>query len=157
MNPIQATDHLLLSLLTRKWEKSRVDEYVKALRIDGDNGPIPTVVGRTFQIIDAKAAALLTHTSMMVAALGVTAAVVADTYGQQAVIVVEIVIYLLISMLCLRCISLFHEPPEYDDAALSAAARDELILRRGVYTICNRATIYLTVAVVVSLPILFVI
>ena len=51
---------------------------------------------------------------------------------------------------------LFHEPPEYDDDALSKAARDELILRRGVYTLCNKMTIYLTIAVLVSLPILFV-
>ena len=118
---------------------------------------MPGVIMRTFQVIDGKAAALLTHTSMMVAALGVTSAVVADSHAQEAVIVVEIVFYLAVSILCLRCISLFHEPSEYAAEARLEVARDEFILRRGLFTLCNRATMYLTIVVLVSLPVLFVI
>ncbi len=92
---------------------------------------------------------------MMIAALGIAVSVVAQAQIEQAVIIVEIMGYLVISMLCLRCISIFHEPPEYDINALSAAARDELILRRGVYRLCNRGTIYLTLIVFITLPILF--
>ncbi len=157
MNPMQAADRLLYAVLTRSWPPARVDEYLAKLRVDSDTSPIPGVVNRTFQMIDGKAAALLTHTSMMVAALGVTSAVVADTFNQQAVVVFEIVVYLVISLLCLRCISIFHEPPEFDNDTLSAAARDELILRRGLYTLCNKMTIYLTFLVLVSLPVLFLI
>ncbi len=36
-------------------------------------------------------------------------------------------------------------------------ARDELILRRALFTLCNRATIYLTTVVLISLPILFIV
>lgn len=156
MNPIQAADHAILAFLTRRWSRDHIESYVRGLRVDDEESAIPNVVGRTFQVIDAKAAALLTHTSMMVAALGVSTTVVAETAGQQAVVIAEMLSYLVISLMCLRCISLFHEPPEYDDETLSAAARDELILRRGLYRVCNRLTIYLTVLVLFSLPILFV-
>ena len=42
------------------------------------------------QIIDSKASGLLTHTSMMIAALGISAPVAANDYLEQGVIVVEI-------------------------------------------------------------------
>ena len=107
---------------------------------------MPGMIMRTFQVIDGKAAALLGHTSMMVDALGVTGAVVADSHAQEAVIVVEIVFYSRFRSLCLRCIWLFHEASDAAEARLEDA-RDEFILRRGLFTLCNRATMYLTVDV----------
>lgn len=156
MGILENIDHAFYKGLTRRWERERIDGFVKSLRVYDDNSGIPNVVGRTFGIIDAKAAALLTHTSMMIAALGISSSVVAETQLEQAVIIIEILGYLIISIICLRCISLFHEPPEYDDNRLSEAVRDELILRRGLYRLCNRSTIYLTIIVLISLPILFV-
>ena len=38
---------------------------------------------------------------------------------------------------------------------MSNAVRDELILRRELYSACNRATIFLTVLIFFSLPILY--
>ncbi len=157
MGILENIDHALYRGLTRRWERERIEGFVTSLRVYDDKSGIPNVVGRTFGIIDAKASALLTHTSMMIAALGISSAVVAQTQIEQGVIIVEILGYLIISIICLRCVSLFHEPPEYDDERLSQAVRDELILRRGLYRLCNRSTIYLTVIVLVSLPILFAI
>jgi hypothetical protein len=157
MTLIRRMDRLLFAWVTRRWPRERIDNYIATLRTNNDEAALPTVVFRNFESIDAKAAALLTHTSMMVAALGVTSALVAESYEQEAVIVVEILFYLVISILCLRCISLFHEPPEFAPEALSEVARDELILRRGLFTLCNRATIYVTFLVLFSLPILFII
>ena len=156
MSPLEHVDRLLLRLFTRKWEPAAIESYAKGLRLERDDGPVPAAVTRTFQSIDTKAAALLTHTSLMVAALGVATAVVAETTSQQAVIIAEIVAYLGISLLCLRCISVLHEI-DYDDTTLPSAARDELILRQSIYRFCNRATIYMTALVLVSLPILFLI
>lgn len=157
MSLIRRMDRVLFALITRSWPPERIEKYIDTLRTSNDEGALPTVVFRNFESIDAKAAALLTHTSMMVAALGITSAVVAESHSQEAVIVVEILFYLMISILCLRCISLFHEPSEFAPEALSQVARDELILRRGLFTLCNRATIYVTFLVLFSLPILFLI
>jgi hypothetical protein len=157
MSLIRCMDRVLFAWLTRSWPRERIERYVETLRASNDESTLPTVVFRNFESIDAKAAALLTHTSMMVAALGVTSALVAESHSQEAVIVFEILIYLIISILCLRCISLFHEPSEFPPEALSEVARNELILRRGLFTLCNRATIYVTFLVLFSLPILFII
>jgi hypothetical protein len=155
MTPIHALDRYLYARFTRGWPAARIEGYVAALRVDDETSPIPNVVGRTFQIIDGKASALLNHTSMMVAALGVSATVVAQSRTEQAIIIGEISVYLIIAILCLRCLSLFHETPETDGAGLAEAIRRELILRRGLYALCNRATIYLTIIVLFSLPLLF--
>jgi hypothetical protein len=155
MSPLETIDRLLFRAFTRGWKGEDVERYAERLRIEKDDGPISPAVGRTLQSIDGKAAALLTYTSMMVAALGVTSAVVAETAGQQAVIVVEMVLYLVISLFCLRSIALLREP-DYDDRSLSSAVRDELILRQGMYRFCNRAAIYLTLLVLVSLPVLLI-
>jgi hypothetical protein len=155
MTPLDAIDRLLFRVFTRGWQRKDIERYAEGLRIEKDDGPISPAIGRTLQSIDGKAAALLTYTSMMVAALGVTSGVVAETPRQQAVVVVEMVLYLVISLFCLRSIALLREP-EYDDRSLSAAVRDELILRQGMYRFCNRAAIYLTFLVLVSLPVLLI-
>jgi len=154
MSPLEHADRLLFRLFTRKWKPAAIESYAKGMRLERDDGPVPSAVTRTFQSIDVKAAALLTHTSLMVAALGVAIAVVAETTPQKGVIIAEIVAYLGISLLCLRCISVLHEI-DYDDTTLTSVARDELILRQSIYRFCNRATIYMTAVVLVSLPVLF--
>jgi hypothetical protein len=155
MNLLHTLDHFFYARFTRDWPAARIEGYVAALRVDDETSPIPNVVGRTFQIIDGKASALLNHTSMMVAALGVSATVIAQSRIEEAIIIAEISAYLIIAVLCLRCLSLFHESPEEDGAGLAEAIRQEIILRRGLYSLCNRATIYLTVIVLFSLPLLF--
>ena len=149
-------DRLLFAAITRKWPKARIAGYVKSLRVHDPQSHVPNVIGETFKIIDAKAAALLTHTSMMIAALGLVAPVVADDRFEQGVIVAEILGYLLIAMGCLRCISIFGERELDQPGRLyTEIARNELILRRQLFIFCNRATIALTALIFISLPILY--
>ena len=56
---------------------------------------------RTFASIDAKATGLLTHTSMMIAGLGLIAPLVADSDLEVGIVVSEIAVYLLIALGCL--------------------------------------------------------
>jgi hypothetical protein len=54
----------------RGWPQSRVADYVQVLEVDDPESTVPNVVSRTSQLIDTRASGLLTHTSMMIAALG---------------------------------------------------------------------------------------
>ena len=42
-----------------------------------------------------------------------------------------------------------------DPSQVSVAVRNELILRRELYTLCNRTTIVMTMLIFFSLPILY--
>jgi hypothetical protein len=153
---IQAMDRLLYSAVTRGWPHPRIENYIGVLKVDDAGSALPNVVSRTFQIIDTKASGLLTHTSMMIAALGVAGHLVADSYLENGVIVIEIMLYLLVAIACLRCMAIFNEHSiAHDPSMVSNAVRDELILRRELYMVCNRATIALTVLIFFSLPILY--
>src|SRR6185312_10703092 len=151
MRLTRTIDRLLYARLTSGWPRARIDNYVERLKVDDEESPIPNVCGRTFQVIDAKASGVLTHTSMMIAALGVASGIVADSRGEQAVIVAEIALYLLVAVGCLRCMEVFDE--HSDAQATSAnAVRDEIILRRQLFMFCNRAAILLTAIMFISLP-----
>ncbi len=154
--PRSPLDRIVFRWLTRGWPPERVTNYAKALRVEAEQSPVPNVIARTFENLDAKAAGLLTHTGMMVAALGVSATVVAASDVERGVIIAEIMLYLVVAVACLRCISAYQEPPDYDDATLTLAVQQELIIRSGLYVACNRTTIWLTMLVFVSLPILLV-
>ena len=163
---IRAVDRLLFGAVTRGWPPTRIESYIDVLKVDDPESAQPgrtskrqssaSVIGRTFQLIDTKASGLLTHTSMMVAALGVAGHLVAESHLEDGVIVVEIMLYLLVAVACLRCMAIFDEHSvAHDPALVNNAVRDELILRRELYSICNRATIFLTVLIFVSLPLLY--
>jgi uncharacterized membrane protein len=149
---IRSANHALLRVLMRPWRRDRIDHYIRHLAIDPEEPPGPNIVRSTFQTIDGKASGLLTHTSMMIAALGVSARVVANDYFEQGVIVGEIMLYLLVALGCLRCLSVFDA---YSGEPLKDAVGEELILRRELYRLCNRAAILLTLIVLISLPLLY--
>jgi hypothetical protein len=93
---------------------------------------------------------------MMIAALGVAGHLVAESHLENGVIVAEIMLYLLVAIACLRCMAIFNEHSvAHDPALVSDAVRNELILRRELYNSCNRATIFLTMLIFVSLPLLY--
>jgi len=153
---IQALDRWLFSAVTRGWPHPRIANYIEVLKVDDPESALPSVISRTFQLIDTKASGLLTHTSMMIAALGVAGHLVAESYLENGVIVIEIMLYLLVAIACLRCMAIFNEHSmALDPSLISTAVRDELILRRELYSICNRATICLTGLIFFSLPLLY--
>jgi hypothetical protein len=153
---ISAMDRLLFGAVTYGWPAPRIANYIEVLKVDDPESALPSVISRTFQLIDTKASGLLTHTSMMIAALGVAGHLVADSHLENGVIVAEIMLYLLVAIACLRCMAIFNEHSiAHDPALISNAVRDELILRRELYNSCNRATIFLTMLIFVSLPLLY--
>jgi hypothetical protein len=151
-----AMDRALFATVTRGWSRDLVAGYVDRLKVDDEESEHPTVIGRTFQIIDMKASGLLTHTSMMIAALGVSGPAVAESRFEQGVIIVEILLYLMVALGCLRCIAIFNEHAvPHGPGVVTDAVRNELILRRELYMLCNRVAIYLTMAIFVTLPVLY--
>jgi hypothetical protein len=152
MSLTQTANHMLFRVLTRNWSRNTIDHYVKRLAGFDEESPTPNLVGRNLQIIDNKASGLLTHTSMMIAALGISAPVVADNHFEQGVIIIEIMLYLLVALGCLRCLAVFHDASTRE---VKDAARDELILRRELFRLCIRSAIFLTLLVLISLPLLY--
>ena len=158
MNPAKSAssplDRAFFALVTRGWDASRINNYEESLR--RRDTAMSGEATRTFASIDAKATGLHTHTSMMIAGLGLIAPLVADSDLEVGIVVSEIAVYLLIALGCLRCLSVFQM---YDLSNASDEIRHvihrELIIRSELYRLCIRSAIVFTIVVVVALPILF--
>jgi hypothetical protein len=147
-------DRAFFALVTRGWDAGRIKNYEESLR-RRDNA-MSGEATRTFASIDAKATGLLTHTSMMIAGLGLIAPLVADSDLEVGIVVSEIAVYLLIALGCLRCLSVFqiYDLSNAGDEIRHVIHR-ELIIRSELYRLCIRSAIVFTIVVVVALPILF--
>lgn len=149
-------DETLHGVITRRWDAARHSAYFAG--VENKEAAMSPSMERTFQSIDVKATGLLTHVSMMVAGLGVCASVISDHFFEDAVIIAEIMLYLLIAVGCLRCIAAVGAVEEASGAsAVEEVLRREMIIRQEIYIICNRATIVVTILVFISLPILLAI
>jgi len=149
-----ALDRAFFALVTRGWNARKIQHYEDILR--RRDQMMSAEATRTFASIDAKATGLLTHTSMMIAGLGLIAPLVADNDVEVGIVVMEIAIYLLIALGCLRCISVFrsHEFDVSGDGIHEAIHR-ELIIRAELYSLCIRAAIAFTIVVFALLPVLY--
>ena len=143
-------DGVLYRFVTRRWSAAKIGQYTEKVVRGHAETHLPAVVRHHFEVIDVKATALLTHSAMMVAAIGIVATIIAGSKFEQAIMITEIILYLLVAIACLRCSSLFREATE--DGAVPSLGH-ELILRREIAIFCNTATIYLTILVIVTLPI----
>ena len=141
-------DNALYAWLTRNWGNARIKAYPRNMETRDKVAAGPA--GATFRMIDTKATGILTHVSMMIAGLGITAPLVAQHPYEEALIVAEICIYLLIAMACLRCLSILNTV-DPGDATLQSRVNQELIIRQELYRFCNRFTIYYTLVVFISL------
>jgi hypothetical protein len=147
-------DRPLLRALTRGWDNVAIDDYFE--RIRGDQEKIPVSIMTSMQNIDAKVTGLLTHVSMMIAALGLIAPVIADHRLEEGIIIAEIAVYLLLAVGCLRCLNLFNtrrSPGKTD--GLDVELHHELVLRRELYNLCVRATTIITIVLLISLPAMY--
>ncbi|HZP70134.1 MAG TPA: hypothetical protein VFB29_09340 [Pseudolabrys sp.] len=151
--PASKLDRAFFALVTRGWEARAIADYESTLR--KRDKAISAEAARTFASIDAKATGLLTHTSMMIAGLGLIAPLVADSRLEVGIVVAEMAIYLLIALGCLRCLSVFRAH-EFDiDDHVQAVIHRELIIRAELYSLCIRAAIVFTIVVFVLLPLLY--
>jgi hypothetical protein len=151
--PPSPLDRAFFALVTHGWDAHKIASYESTLR--KRDKEMSAEASRTFASIDAKATGLLTHTSMMIAGLGLIAPLVADNHFEVGIVVAEIAIYLLIALGCLRCLSVFraHEF-DFDDHVHTVIHR-ELIIRAELYSLCIRVAIVFTIVVFVMLPLLY--
>jgi hypothetical protein len=144
----------LIAGLTRGWDPAKIEAYSKAAQHPFEALPAMTTA---FQNVDAKATGLLTHASMMIAGLGLVSPLLAKNTVAEAILVFQIMVYLLIAMGCLRCLALLrsHEIVEASAQDVRRHLDQELIIRREIYAICNRVSFGFTAFVFVSLPLLW--
>jgi hypothetical protein len=134
-------------------DRATVNAYAKAMA--NREAATPAGFASTFQIIDTKATGLLTHVSLMIAGLGICASIVADNHLEMSVIIFQISAYLLIAVGCLRCLSVLSSFEASGDAEeMRHEIARELMLRQELYRLCNRASIFFTVIVFLSLPLM---
>ena len=147
-------DRAFFALVTRGWDAHKIASYESTLR--KRDKEMSAEASHTFASIDAKATGLLTHTSMMIAGLGLIAPLVADNHFEVGIIVAEIAVYLLIALGCLRCLSVFRAH-EFDEVAdhVHAIIHRELIIRAELYSLCIRIAIVFTIVVFAMLPLLY--
>jgi hypothetical protein len=153
--PSSGLDRLFFALVTRGWDGQAIASY--ADRLHQHNEMLPPEVGRAFKLIDVKVTGLLTHVSLMIAGLGLIAPLVANNDFEVGVVVMEIAVYLLIAVGCLRCLSVFHSRDFFlDPEHTRQMVHHELILRRELYSLCIRVSIVFTIVVFLLLPLLYV-
>ncbi len=141
--PGSTLDRAPFSTLTRNWNRARIDGYFD--KIKRHDGAIPPAVSNSLQTIDAKATGLLTHTSMMIAGLGLIAPLVVDDQIEIGIVISEVACYVLIAI---GCLSISRSENFWASATNKRELiNHELILRRELYAWCNRAAIALTIAV----------
>ena len=147
-------DRAIYAFVTRGWDSHKIAAYEATLR--QRDKAMSVEVTHTLASIDAKATGLLTHTSMMIAGLGLIAPLVADNRFEVGIVVTEMSIYLLIALGCLRCLSVFstHAFVDYEDRAKAIIHR-ELIIRAELYALCIRTAIVFTIVVFLLLPLLY--
>ena len=151
--PPSPLDRVVFALVTRGWDSRKIASYESTLR--KRDKEMSAEASHTFASIDAKATGLLTHTSMMIAGLGLIAPLVADSEFEVGIVIMEMAIYLLIALGCLRCLSVFHAHEfEAADHAQDVIHR-ELIIRAELYSLCIRTAILFTMVVFALLPLLY--
>ncbi len=101
-------------------------------------------------IIDAKTAPLLTHVSIMIAISGLFYSLAKNIYISNAILF-EMIMYLVITLGCLRAIFIIRHDGNEDNAGLVPKAIDEARVRRIAYRYSLYATIVTTIAFIATL------
>jgi hypothetical protein len=139
----------LIAALTNRLDEATLASYAEILA--NWNAGRTEATFAAFQTLDTKASGLLTHVSMMIAGLGIVAPLLAQHRFEEIVIVSEIIVYLVIAIGCLRCLSV-RSAGELKEQSVER----ELIIKHELYRLCNQATIYFTILVFVSFPIMLI-
>jgi hypothetical protein len=142
-------ERTIYALVTRKLDEQSIANYEKGMERQHALANAPE-----FQILDGKATGLLTYVGMMVAGLGLVAPLVAESDLEVGIIITEMLVYLLIAVGCLRCLSVFAGRDLTGPDTEKRIAR-ELLFRRELLALCNRASIIITIIVFVLLPFQF--
>jgi len=136
-------------LVVKVWKLEATDNkmYVKARRSgDTDTGGAVYDMG----VIDSKSSALLSHTSIILAVLGILINI-----GGPAKIffVIEFVLYAALATLLLRCVDILgppYRPLVNDTEDLADYWHLEALIRRTIYQFVLRGVIFLSFFLIVS-------
>ncbi|HWV52241.1 hypothetical protein [Pseudorhodoplanes sp.] len=139
----------LIAALTNRLDEATIVSYAEMLA--NWNAGRTEATFAAFQTLDAKASGLLTHVSMMIAGLGIVAPLLAQHRFEEIVIVSEIIVYLMIAIGCLRCLAV-----RTARELTGPNVERELIIKHELYRLCNQATIYFTILVFISFPIMLI-
>ncbi|MGO8737467.1 hypothetical protein [Rhodoblastus sp.] len=102
--------------------------------------------------VDTKVSALLTHISLIIAALVFIYSSKAGVSGMfKNMIMVEIVAYLILTVFCLRCIRMTIRLSSGSAASENDALAIELYKRRATYNWTSNVTVAVTVATIFTL------
>jgi hypothetical protein len=119
-----------------------------------EQGRYRDFIYRMMSTVDAKVSALLTHISLIIAALVFIYTSRAGANGAvllKSMIMSEIVAYLLLTVFCLRCIHMTTSLSSSSAATESDALAIELYKRRATYNWTSNVTVFVTVATIITL------
>lgn len=152
-----ALDHWLMRYLVAIPADAVVTRYFDRIA-DADPSRTPMRIAEDEATsIDAKASALLTHVSMMVAASGVLLPLIASSDFERLVLLLEIACYLLIAILCLRVIAHPHSiDPADPPVNLLVEQQREVYFCRALFGHANLAAMVLTLVFFMTIPALTV-
>jgi hypothetical protein len=151
MRILEHIDAIVRRHLTKDWTEAGRRQFVANLCVVADETSERRAVQRALDQMDTKASGTLTHISMMIAAMGVTAiSEIVDHDSERFICYLTIGIYLVLAVACLRCMSVAdYDLAVGDGDRLLAHLEDDLIYRRELYSTINSATTLLTSAVIV--------
>ena len=150
MHWLRALDEFSRRRLTKDWTEARRREYIASLCVASDEPSEPKAVQRALDQMDTKASGTLTHISMMIAAMGVTAiSEIVDHDSERFICYLTIGLYLILAVMCLRCMSVAEARLFVDKRSLILHLEDDLIYRRELYATVNSMTAVLTGVVLV--------
>lgn len=147
-------DRMFFGIVTFGWARERVSDYIA--QVTNYEASLPENANEAFRLIDAKAAGLLQHVSLMIAGLGLVAPLVVESRVELGIVVAEVGVYLLLSIGCLRCLAIFNSRDLRNHSVnRDGLIRHELIIRHELYALCNRVAIIFTIVVFAILPLMF--
>ncbi|MBV8427640.1 MAG: hypothetical protein JOZ88_10400 [Hyphomicrobiales bacterium] len=151
MHWLKGLDEFARRHLTKDWTEGRRRRFIANLCIAGDEPSEPRAVQRALDQMDTKASGTLTHISMMIAAMGVTAiSEIVDHDSERFICYLTIGLYLILAVMCLRCMSVVEATLFVGDKKhLISHLEDDLIYRRELYATVNSMTAVLTGVVLV--------
>jgi hypothetical protein len=139
-------DHLVMSRTNRKEFLEKERRYLK---FRAESKDVWESGLSTLDIIDQKVSSLLTHVSVMIAALSMFSGTVITTGLAHYLMIFEIVIYVFVAIGLLRCIRL--SGPELSLGSVEENMANEVCFRRRFYQFLLDVTIVLTLAFIMTI------
>jgi hypothetical protein len=126
------------------------EEYFSKLQIDYESQPgLLNISYGLFDAIDNKTGALLTHISLLIAVVAIFYSTLASGWAYKLVLGVEIISYLIATVICLRCIRFDLPQIQGTDTHLKQIYH-ELTDRRALYTLALDITLITTLFLILT-------